>query len=273
METKFLAVDGGKIAYDDAGSGPLVVCVPGMGDLRGEYRFVRDQLVENGYRVVTMDVRGHGESSPAWQNASISAIGRDILALIRSLQAGAAIVLGNSFAAGAAAWAAVEAPDQIRALVLLGPAVRGVITPSYRLMINALFGGPWGTAAWLVYFKTLYPTRKPADWESYTTRLRNNLSQPGRMGTLRRLMLASKQPAEVRLSKVSVPALVVMGSKDPDFKDPRAEARWVAEQVKGKFHIVEGAGHYPHTEMPEIAIPLVLDFLKANQLEPARAAA
>ena len=71
-------------------------------------------------------------------------------ARIDPLDSGPAILLGNSFAAGAAVWAAVEAREQIHALVLLGPAVRGEITPSFRLMINALFGGPWGASAWLV---------------------------------------------------------------------------------------------------------------------------
>ena len=59
------------------------------------------------------------------------------------------------------------------------------------------------------------------------------------------------------------PALVVMGSKDPDFKNPEAEAQRVAEAVRGSYKIIENAGHYPHAEMPEIAAPLMLDFLKS----------
>ncbi len=263
MNTQYLQVNDGKIAYDDTGSGPLVVCVPGMGDLRGEYRFLAPQLVEAGYRVVTMDVRGHGETSPSWPDASIPAIGRDILALINHLDAGPAVLLGNSFSAGSAAWAAVEAPEKIRALVMLGPAVRGEVPPTMRLLYKALFARPWGPAAWLMYFKTLYPTRKPDDFDEYTARLKRNLSQPGRLEMLLGLMLASKKPGEERLARVSVPTLVIMGSKDPDFKDPRAEADWVAAQVKGECHVIEGAGHYPYAEMPEITAPLILDFLDA----------
>ncbi len=40
METQFLTLPEGNIAYDDQGSGPLVLCVPGLGDLRAEYRFL-----------------------------------------------------------------------------------------------------------------------------------------------------------------------------------------------------------------------------------------
>ena len=40
MGTQFLQHQNGSIAYDDSGSGPLVVCAPSMGDLRSEYRFL-----------------------------------------------------------------------------------------------------------------------------------------------------------------------------------------------------------------------------------------
>ena len=63
MTTLFLDHANGRIAYDVIGAGPLVICVPSMGDVRGEYRFLAPRLAQAGYRVVTMDVRGHGESS------------------------------------------------------------------------------------------------------------------------------------------------------------------------------------------------------------------
>ena len=81
--TKFLEVPGGTIAYDDAGSGRVVICVPSIGDLRAEYRFLRPQLLAAGFRVVTMDIRGHGESSAGFPDYSSPASGSDILALAR----------------------------------------------------------------------------------------------------------------------------------------------------------------------------------------------
>ena len=123
--TRFLPVDEGHIAYDDTGgSGPLVLAVPGMGDLRSEYRALRPLLQQAGYRVVTMDVRGHGDTTARWRDYSAHAVGRDALALIDHLNAGPAVILGNSFAAGSALWAAHDAPTKVRAVVLLGPVVR-----------------------------------------------------------------------------------------------------------------------------------------------------
>jgi pimeloyl-ACP methyl ester carboxylesterase len=272
MKTQFLQIPDGTIAYDDSGSGPLVVCSPGIGDLRGQFRFLVPQLTAAGLRVVTMDNRGHGESSADWPGYSAADMGSDMLALIRHLDAGPAVLVGHSKAAGAAVWAAAESAELVRGLVLPGPAVHGEIGASMCLLIRALFARPWGAAAWVKFYSTLYPTRKPQDWQAYTSAIQRNLAEPGRLEALRKMTLSPTPTAEARLEEVRVPALIVMGSKDPDFKpDPQAEARWVAEQLRGSYVMIEGAGHYPHVEMPEISGPLIVDFLKTLEAEPAHA--
>jgi pimeloyl-ACP methyl ester carboxylesterase len=75
------------------------------------------------------------------------------------------------------------------------------------------------------------------------------------------LGFAPKTAAEGRLGQVQAPTLVVMGTKDPDWPDPEAEARFITEALSAEMVLVEGAGHYPQTEMPEQVTPAVLDFL------------
>jgi len=272
MDTQFLQLPGGKIAYDETGTGPLVVCVPGMGDLRGEYRFLALQLAGGGFRVVTMDVRGHGESSVGWTDYSVAGVGSDILALIRQLNTGPAVIIGNSMAAGAAVWAAAEEPEQVRGLVLIGPAVRGDLGRAFRMLLAVLFARPWGPSAWLSYYSTLFPTRKPMDWKEYTAGLKRNLTQPGRLEALHQMMIISKAASEERLAQVDSPSFILMGSKDPDFKAPESEAQWIASQLKGTYQMIEGAGHYPFTEMPEITGPKILSFLNTLPAEVRRGA-
>jgi pimeloyl-ACP methyl ester carboxylesterase len=262
MSTQYLKHQNGILAYDDAGSGPLVICVPSMGDLRGEYRFLAPQLVAAGYRAVSLDVRGHGESSTAWADFSVAAIGSDILALIRHLNAGPAFVVGTSMGAGAGVWAAAEAPDLIRGLVLIGPFVRGAGDKFLQLMLAAMFARPWGPSMWLKYFSTLYPTRKPSDFAEYSAALKANLNAPGRMEALHHMLNASKLASEQRLPRVTAPTVVLMGSKDRDFKDPEAEAKLVATSLRGTYQMIDNAGHYPHAEMPEITGPSILSALK-----------
>ena len=264
MNTRYLQVQGAKIAYEDTGvgtgSGPLVVLVPGMGSMRAEYRFLAPQLASAGYRVISMDLRGEGESSTSWTDFSVSAIGSDMLALIRSLDAGPAMVIGASYGAGAAVSAAAEAPELVKGLALIGPVARGEGSWLSKLFYSALLSRPWGPGIWLRYLSKLFPSRKPADFVQYCAALKANLEEPGRMEAFLGMINASNSGSEERLARVKAPVLVVMGSKDPDFKDPRLEAEWVAERLNGRYELIEGAGHYPHAEMPEVTSPLVLSF-------------
>jgi pimeloyl-ACP methyl ester carboxylesterase len=145
----------------------------------------------------------------------------------------------------------------------------------FWLMMN----NPWRVSLWAKYYSTLYPTQKPPDFEAYLSQLTENLSQPGRFEAAKALAYSSRRTSDERLGRVKAPALVIMGAKDPDFPDPAAEGRIVAELTGGVLELVEGAGHYPQTEMPEKIAEIVIDFLKradatqAVEVEAQRVAA
>jgi pimeloyl-ACP methyl ester carboxylesterase len=189
-------------------------------------------------------------------------VGRDALALIDHLGAGPAVILGNSFAAGSALWAAHDAPAQVRGVVLLGPIVRDG-EPSWftRMAVTLGFGGPWRVAFWMAYWNSLFPARKPADHARARAELTANLREAGRMDALRAMVGLSKDDTEAIVAYSRIPALVVMGTRDPDFPDAAAEARWLGRALGSEPVLVEGAGHYPHLEMPERVTPPLLDFL------------
>ena len=127
LTTEYLDVAGGRVAFDDTKTvGPLVVCVPGLGDVRASFRFLVPSLVAAGYRVVTMDLRGHGESSVGWSDYSDTVIASDVLALVHSLGAGPAILAGNSYGGAAVAYAAATEPDAVAGLMLLDAFVRDI---------------------------------------------------------------------------------------------------------------------------------------------------
>lgn len=265
-----LIIGPGIIAFDDTGGdGPLVIAVPGMGDVRGEYRYLAPYLNAAGYRVVTADIRGHGASSTQWNDYSAHAVGQDLLALMTHLGQQKAILIGNSITAGAALWAAHDAPERVIGAVLIGPVLRdppnGI--PWYlRAVLSVGLGGPWRVGFWLWYWSSLFPTRKPADFPSYRKALGDNLREPGRMHALKAMLSRSKSDTEAMLRKTDLPVLVVMGTKDADFPDPAAEAQWAVDQVGAELLIVQGAGHYPHSEMPEQVGPVVVSFLQNGKV-------
>ena len=55
--TSYLTRPEGRIAYDRTGEGPMVVLVPGMGDLRSSYRLLVPELVAAGFTAVSVDLR------------------------------------------------------------------------------------------------------------------------------------------------------------------------------------------------------------------------
>jgi pimeloyl-ACP methyl ester carboxylesterase len=260
--TLYLARPDGRIAYDVSGEGPLVICVPGMGDLRSSFRFLAPDLLATGYRVATMDLRGHGDSDATFAAYDDVATGTDLLALVRELGGGPAILVGNSMGAGAATWAAAEAPELVSGLVLIGPFVRNPPTSrASTLMFRAALLKPWGPAAWNAWYAKLYPGTPPQDLDAHRARIRESLARPGHWKAFVATTHTTHAPVEARLGEVRAPALVVMGDKDPDFKDPAAEAAFVGERLGAAVVMVPGTGHYPHVQAPATVTPAVVDFL------------
>ena len=264
MTTGYFERPQGTLAFTDyGGDGELALMLPGMGALRSEYRFLAPELRKAGFHPVAVDLRGHGESSVPWPAYDVPSVGGDILDLIEFFGGGPAHVLATSFSPGAAVWAAAERPQAIRSLVLIGAFVRDAKpNPVMKAVVWLLMNNPWRVKTWGMFYRSLYPTRKPADFDEYLSGLMRNLAQPGRFDANKRLGESSRRPSAERLSQVGVPTLVVMGSKDPDFPDPVGEAHFIAQQTGGSTAVVEGAGHYPQTEMPETTAAIILDFLE-----------
>jgi pimeloyl-ACP methyl ester carboxylesterase len=257
---EFLSRPDGRIAYEVSGSGPLVICVPGMGDLRSTYRRTVPALVAAGFRVATMDLRGHGDSDATFDRYDDVAAATDAIALIEHL-GGPAVVVGNSMGAGAAAWAAAERPDLIAGLVLVGAFVRNpAMNPLMALAFRAAMSGPWSSRAWLSYLPKLYPGRRPEDFDRYRDAIAASLRRPGHAQAFRRTTRTDHGLVEARLGDVHAPVLVVMGDRDADFADSAAEGRWIAERLHGELLLVPGAGHYPQTENPELVTPAIVAF-------------
>ena len=260
--TLYLDRPEGRIAYDVQGSGPLVVLVPGMGDLRAAYRFLAPELVAAGYTVATTDLRGHGDSDTTFSSYGDPETAADIEALIDTL-GGKAVIGGNSLAAGAAVIVAAEHPEKVSGLVMIGPFVRNPPASAFEAwMFRTMMAPLWVASMWKVYLPTLYKGKKPADFEQYRSTVIASLKRPGygKAFSLTTSQL-THDPAEARLGDVIAPAIVIMGDSDPDFKDPAGEAAWIGEKLHAQVVMVPDAGHYPQSQQPEITTPAVLAFL------------
>lgn len=270
--TQLLHLDGNTLAYDVSGEGPLVVLAHGMGDSRHSYRFLAPMLMRAGYRVASLDLRGHGDSSVGWDDHSHTALAGDLLALVRHL-GGPAVIVGQSVSGGAATIAAVQAPDLVVGLIELAPFTRAQSVPlgavltnaryrtaSLRLMGAVLTGS---VSSWLKYLDLAIPV-KPADWDQERARIEATMSEPGRMKALQAMTKSKPATAGVLLPQVTSPVLVIEGSLDPDWPDPRAEGEKILADLPdglGELVVLEGVGHYPHTQAPDEVLALAVPFL------------
>jgi len=272
----FVGSDGTRIAYDVVGEGPLIVLSPGMADTRAAYRFLAPLLAAAGHRVASVDLRGHGGSDAGRDSYTHADTANDLLDVVRAL-GGPAVLVGQSFSAGAVTIAATTAPDLVTALVEIGPFTRPVPFDAGAMFRNdhdyrrgGLRLARWALTgsgkAWAKYLDVAYPGRKPADWDTWLAALLANLAEPGRMKAARTMVKASAtlQDAGRRLADVHCPTLVVMGAADSDFADPRAEAEGIVGTIPaglGQVRMIEHAGHYPHAEYPGEVADAVVSFL------------
>ncbi|WP_328411108.1 alpha/beta fold hydrolase [Nocardia sp. NBC_00403] len=288
--TEYVTLEHGQLACDVVGDGPLVVLSHGMGTVRHDFRHLVGPLADAGYRVVNVDMRGHGESSLDWPSvtgkAAISRtdVAQDLLGVIRHF-GGPAVIVGHSLSGGSATIAAAQAPELVTAIVEIDPFTltqsmhagalltsrryrRGMVRLALTSMINSL---PW----WRRYLDIAYPT-KPADYDRYLADLENILRQPERWAEFMKTGQTTPADAHARLTDVRCPALVIMGSADPDFADPEAEANAIVAAMPdgvGRVVMVDNGGHYPHAQFSDRVAAVLIPFLDQHAVRGKSAGA
>lgn len=257
-----IETEGGVLAVEVEGSGPLVVCAPGLGDTRDAYAPVAAQLRAKGYTTALMDVRGHGDSTSTFARFGDEATADDFILIVEKLNMGPAVLAGDSFSAGSATIAAGKRPDLVNGIVLCGPFLRNPVGPVLIAITKMLFWRPWGPMMWKMYSKTLWPGLGDKVGER-AAKSTASLTRPGHWAAFQ-ATLAGCDHSVVGpwISKVSAPVLVVIGDKDPDWSDPLKEAEWVASNFKEVESVtVHGAGHAPMLENPEVVGSSMLKYL------------
>ena len=255
---------GGRIAYDlygESDQGTLVVCVPGMFDHRASFRFIGTALAEAGHRVAAMDLRGHGDSDTTFETYTDRDAATDVIALTEELGGENVVVVGNSLGAAAAALAAIDRPDLVAGIALLGPFLRPPVTSVFqRLALRVLLLRPWAPRALTLFYDTLHAGRTPEGHREQKKRIFRMLRPADRYRAIVRTITSPRvtvSPTEGLRAR----AVVVMGEKDPDWKDPEVEAEWASSVVDGSVVMVSECGHYAQSQRPDVVVPVLKELL------------
>lgn len=127
MTSHTVASEGAVLAYDKAGSGPLLIMIAGAGGLGGAYQKAAARLA-GGYTVIAYDRRCHGRSTgDREQDMDLAQQARDAAAIIRDTGAENAYVFGSSGGAAIAVKLAEDSPELVAGLLAHEPAIVSVL--------------------------------------------------------------------------------------------------------------------------------------------------
>ncbi len=238
------------------GSGPRVVLVHGFTQTLASWQPLAGRLRPR-WQVVRVDLPGHGGSG----------VVRADLPGAAGLLGGAAgpgAYLGYSLGGRVCLRLALDRPDLVRALVLVGasPGIAGAGERAERRAADEVLARELerdGVAAfldrWLAgpLFATL-----PAERAGRAERLGN--SAAGLAAALRLLGTGTQEPLWARLPELAVPVLLVAGELDGKFA-ALAERMATTIGPRARVALVPRAGHAAHLEQPERFGDLVEPFL------------
>jgi len=281
MESKTAILHGRPVTYAQAGAGPVLLLVHGMGGGYENWRDVIGPLARR-YTVVAPDLPGHGASAPGNGDYSIGALAAGLRDLLLALGHDRATLVGHSLGGGIAMQLSYQFPELAERLVLvssggLGPEVslilRAAALPGSELWINAsartasLVGPAVARGLAAVRF---HPSPDIAE----VARGYASLADAGRraafLATLRSVINVGGQriDASDRLYLTAgLPTLIVWGARDPVIPVSHGE-RAHAAIVGSRLEVFDGVGHIPQLEAPARFVAVLERFLK--QTEPAR---
>lgn len=250
-------VQSGDLAVwtEQAGQGPDVLLIGGLGDTVESWQFQLDGLAD-AYRLTAFDNRGAGRTaSPGGPPLSVETMADDAAGVLQALSIDSAHVAGFSGGSVIAQELALRHPELVRSLVL--QSTWPVMDPYLRTWANFM--------KWLI---TAAPDEKVflegLFLSVYTPRAHND----GTVSQIIEEVLAfpHKQSSEdleafieafmrhdtsERLPQLSVPTLVLAGGLDPITRPDLCRA--VADRIPGSlFEVMEGESHQPFQEVPDL---------------------
>ncbi|TDE08914.1 alpha/beta fold hydrolase [Jiangella asiatica] len=277
-----IRVNGGDLAYDDAGAGPAVVLVhAGLADRRmWDHQFT---ALSAHHRVVRYDWRGYGGSGDASGEFAHYA---DLLGLLDALGIERATLVGCSYGGAYAVDVALTAPDRVTSLVLVSSGLSGHEWPAemgelararihaalppqrlraYRERTAASVDADDVTAMAEAQLALMVvgPDRERGDldprvWERALTMCRLVFQREWSGPAYTEVGL--RPPAKGRLHEVRTPALVVNGLADLSYIQD--VSGMLADGIAGARRVdLPDTGHLPPLERPEQLTALLADFL------------
>ena len=253
---------GVTLRYVEQGSkrGPVVVFLHGYTDSHHTWDLDLPIFPRN-FHIYALDQRGHGDSSRPACCYTQQDFAADVAAFLDAIGEEKAILVGHSMGSFIAQQVALDYPDRVKALVLVGsaPTVAG---NEVALFLKSIVDEQVGTVDpdFVREFQTSTFAR-PVPQRYIDTLVSESLKIPARVwqATLDGLIA---EDHSARLGEIDVPVLVVGGDQDGFFPVEQQQAL-VDALPNATFVLYPNTGHAPHAELPHAFVHEVQRFLKS----------
>lgn len=218
-------------------------------------------LIHAGYRVLTWDIRGHGQSKPIGRlPIRLPDMVDDLLALLDFLgERGPICVGGQSLGGYIAQEMARRAPECVKAMVIIGST--SISAPISRLDHWALKSSPWWFVPWpwgsLKRLVAKSTALRP-DVRAYAQEAIGALSKPEFLHIWRAVASCLTPDPGYR---IAVPHLLTHGDQDRTGNVARTAPAWAAREKLCHYRVVPNASHNANQDNPEFFNQVMLDFL------------
>jgi len=260
-------INGMNLNYEVAGRGHAVVFLHGMTGSTWDWAN-QVAVLSPKYRTVALDMRGHGKSAaPSTEvEYSIPLFTEDVLGLLNVLDIRKCCLAGHSIGGFIALQFALNHMDRLAGLVLVDTSSGQFGTdPNYAQLRRKLdeLARSKGLEAAFEYDAANNPMR--IERFQKHPELREASRQKVLMTSVAGYIygpraIAKWQPVTPRLSEIRVPTLIYWGNEDTPFAEP---VKILKKGIVGSEMVtVQGVGHNPHEEAPEIFNQALLKFLE-----------
>ena len=271
----FIDVDGVRVHYQEAGDehAPAMVLIHGFASSTLVWSKVFLNLADAGYRVIALDMLGYGYSAkPRNGEYTIAGQAKLLVRLLDHLGISRAIFVGSSYGGAVAATCALDYPDRVEKLILVG-AVNNNRPLDFTLM--RLFGSPvFGdvVSPLLIGSRRLLRRRMKRVYDEHSWVLDERRVDARHLplraaGTQRAIIRTVRGWDAERISSdahlITQPTLLLWGESDREI--PLADGERLHEEIPGSRLVVfVNCGHLPHEEYPEAFTNVVTDFCEAR---------
>jgi pimeloyl-ACP methyl ester carboxylesterase len=251
-----------SIYFEDQGSGTCLLMAHSF-LCSGAMWAAQAEALSSSFRVVNVDLRGHGQSSSAPAGLSLSDLANDHVAVLDHLGIERAVWVGLSIGGMIGMRAALEHPERVGGLVIADSSAAsepGIARLRYRAMGagSKLFGiGTFMKPILKLMFGPTTHREQPELLAEWGERMKGV-----DLDSILRMMgpLFGREEVLSRLGEIRVPALVLAGEEDR--AQPPARSREIADGLpNAELVLIPEAGHLSALEQPEVVTTVMRDFL------------